>query len=193
MEKEFWENRWENGQTGWDIGAVSTPIKEYIDQITDHELNVLVPGCGNAYEAEYLWEQGFKNVKIVEIAKGAIDSFKKRFPDFPADQIFFEDFFKLDSKEHQFDLVIEQTFFCAIHPSMRPKYAEKMSELIRPGGKLVGLLFDFPLESGPPFGGNKEEYLGYFKPYFHIRLLEKARNSIKPRSGREFFMILEMK
>jgi methyl halide transferase len=193
MEKEFWENRWENGQTGWDIGAVSTPIKEYIDQITDHELNVLVPGCGNAYEAEYLWEQGFKNVKILEIAKGAIDSFKKRFPDFPADQIFFEDFFKLDSKEHQFDLIIEQTFFCAIHPSMRPKYAEKMSELIRPGGKLVGLLFDFPLESGPPFGGNKEEYLGYFKPYFHIRLLEKARNSIKPRSGREFFMILERK
>jgi hypothetical protein len=193
MEKEFWENRWENGQTGWDIGAVSTPIKEYIDQITDHELNVLVPGCGNAYEAEYLWEQGFKNVKIVEIAKGAIDSFNKRFPDFPADQIFFEDFFKLDSKEHQFDLIIEQTFFCAIHPSMRPKYAEKMSELIRPGGKLVGLLFDFPLESGPPFGGNKEEYLGYFKPYFHIRLLEKARNSIKPRSGREFFMILERK
>lgn len=193
MEKEFWENRWENGQTGWDIGAVSTPIKEYIDQITDHELNVLVPGCGNAYEAEYLWEQGFKKVKIVEIAKGAIDSFKKRFPDFLADQIFFEDFFKLDSKEHQFDLIIEQTFFCAIHPSMRPKYAEKMSELIRPGGKLVGLLFDFPLESGPPFGGNKEEYLGYFKPYFHIRLLEKARNSIKPRSGREFFMILERK
>ena len=39
MEKEFWENRWENGQTGWDIGAVSTPIKEYIDQILNCSVN----------------------------------------------------------------------------------------------------------------------------------------------------------
>jgi thiopurine S-methyltransferase len=31
--KEYWENRYENNETGWAIGKISTPIKEYIDQI----------------------------------------------------------------------------------------------------------------------------------------------------------------
>lgn len=191
MEKEFWENRWETGQTGWDIGTVSAPIKEYIDQLNNKAIKVLVPGCGNAYEAEYLWERGFKNTFIVEIAKGAIDSFRKRYPNFPEDQILHEDFFNLSKNEHQFDLIIEQTFFCAIHPSRRSEYASKMNDLIKPGGKLIGLLFDFPLESGPPFGGHKDEYIEYFDSYFKIKTLERAKNSIEPRAGREFFMILE--
>lgn len=190
MEKEFWDNRWENMETGWDLGSVSPPIKAYIDQLTDKKKRILIPGCGNAYEAEYLWENGFENTFIVEISKGAIDSFKKRYPSFPEDHIFHKDFFDLDEK---FDLVFEQTFFCAIHPDMRKSYAKKMHEILNPGGKLVGLLFDFPLESGPPFGGSEEEYRGYFDEGFKVHTLEHAHNSVKPRLGREFFIILEVK
>lgn len=193
MEKEFWENRWETGETGWDIGSISTPLKAYIDQLEDTAVKILVPGCGNAYEAEYLWENGFKNTWIVEISKGAVDAFTNRYPAFPKAQIILGNFFDLNPENHQFDLILEQTFFCAIHPSKRADYAAKMHQLIHPGGKLVGLLFDFPLESGPPFGGNKEEYLGYFEPYFNIKTLEKAHNSIEPRLGKEFFMILARK
>ena len=69
-----------------------------------------------------------------------------------------------------------------------------MHELLVDGGKLVGLLFDFPLtEDGPPFGGNKEEYLTYFEPHFEIAIMERAYNSIQPRSGRELFVKLEKK
>lgn len=188
MEKEYWEQRWKAAETGWDLGGVSPALKDYVDQLKDRSIRILIPGCGNAYEAEYLWTNGFENTFIVEISALAIESFVTRCPDFPKDQIFHLDFFQLTG---QFDLILEQTFFCAIHPEMRSAYAKKMAELLAHKGKLVGLLFDFPLETGPPFGGSKLEYEGYFTPYFNLRTFETATNSIKPRLGREFFMILE--
>ena len=66
-----------------------------------------------------------------------------------------------------------------------------MPELLNAGGKLVGLLFNTSFDKeGPPFGGNKEEYLGYFEEIFFIKKMEDCYNSIAPRAGRELFMIL---
>ena len=96
--------------------------------------------------------------------------------------------FKLEKK---FDLVIEQTFFCALQPNQRKDYVKKMAEVIKPGGKLAGVLFDFPLtEQGPPFGGSQEEFGKLFKPYFTITKMERCYNSIKPRMGNELFFEL---
>jgi hypothetical protein len=47
-----------SNETGWDLGQVSPPLKAYIDQLTDKNLRILIPGCGNSYEAEYLLEKG---------------------------------------------------------------------------------------------------------------------------------------
>ena len=33
LDKNYWEERHQNNDTPWHIGLVSTPIKEYIDQI----------------------------------------------------------------------------------------------------------------------------------------------------------------
>ena len=65
LNKEFWEHRYEQGDIGWDIGYISTPLKEYIDQLKDKELKILVPGAGNAYELIYLVENGFSNVFVI--------------------------------------------------------------------------------------------------------------------------------
>ena len=62
LDKAFWQGRYVQNQIGWDIGYPSTPLKEYIDKLEDKNLNILIPGCGNAYEAEYLHQKGFKNV-----------------------------------------------------------------------------------------------------------------------------------
>ena len=37
MDKFFWNNRYHEKKTGWDIGHPSTPIKEYIDQLRDKD------------------------------------------------------------------------------------------------------------------------------------------------------------
>jgi SAM-dependent methyltransferase len=188
LSKDYWNNRYANDDFPWDIGYVSAPLKSYFDQLTDKSVRILIPGAGSAYEAEYLFHLGFKNVFVIDFADAAIELLKKRMPSFPFSQLISDDFFK---HENVYDLIIEQTFFCAIDPVLRQQYADQMAHLLNPGGKLAGLLFDAPLNSDkPPFGGNKEEYISYFAGLFDFVHFELCYNSIAPRTGRELFIEL---
>ncbi|VAV83831.1 Thiopurine S-methyltransferase [hydrothermal vent metagenome] len=188
LTETFWDNRYKTKVTGWDLGKISTPLKTYFDQLTDKNLKILIPGGGNSHEAEYLNKKGFKNVYVVDLSKTALKNVKKRVSSFPESHLIHNDFFKLSKV---FDLIIEQTFFCALHPSLRSDYAKKMAELLTKNGKLVGLFFNVPLyQDHPPFGGNKKEYLGYFKPYFNIEIMDKCYNSNESRKGEELFVKL---
>jgi hypothetical protein len=186
----YWEERYIKGETGWDIGTISTPLKEYIDQLSAKDIKILIPGAGNGYEFDYLIANGFKNVFVIDIAASPLKNIANRNP-YYASNLIHKDFFEFEEK---FDLVIEQTFFCAISPEMRKNYANKMHEILHPNGKIAGLLFNFPLtEEGPPFGGSVDEYLNLFSDKFAIKTLEKAHNSIKPRQNKELFFIFESK
>jgi methyl halide transferase len=186
LTEAFWDNRYKTKVTGWDLGKISTPLKTYFDQLTDKNLKILIPGGGNSYEAEYLCEKGFKNVYVADISKTALENIIERVPSFPATHLIHNDFFKLNMT---FDLIIEQTFFCALHPSVRSDYTKKTAELLTENGKLVGLLFNVPLyKDHPPFGGNEKEYLGFFKPYFNIETMDKCYNSSKNRKSEELFI-----
>lgn len=188
FDKSYWEEKFSENETGWDIGYVSTPLKEYFDQLTNKDLKILIPGSGNGYEVEYLYKLGFKNVFVVEWSDTAVKNFLTRFPKFPALNIFTEDFFLHKGK---FDLIIEQTFFCALHPSQRENYVKKVHELLSSNGKLAGLLFDREFNpNNPPFGGSKNEYVKLFEPYFNFKYFDSCYNSIPPRAGSELFVNL---
>lgn len=186
--KEYWSSRYDENKTGWDVGEITTPLKEYFDQITNKNLKILIPGAGNSYEAEYLFQNGFSNVTVVDISEKPLANIKIRIPGFPTEHLICDDFFK---HEGAYNLVVEQTFFCALDPALRPAYAEKMARLLVPGGRLVGVLFDTDFDGGPPFGGNREEYIPYFQPYFEIKVAETCYNSIPPRADREIFINLQ--
>jgi len=190
LNKAFWDNKYNNEKLGWDIGYISTPLKNYIDQLANKNQKILIPGAGNGYEVEYLFNRGFTNIYVVDISQQPLDNLKNRIPHFPKDRLIHMDFFEL--QESNFDLILEQTFFCALDPSLREAYAIKMNNLLRKNGKLAGLFFDFPLtEKGPPFGGDINEYKTLFFEHFKINILERAYNSIKPRNGNELFFIFE--
>lgn len=185
MNEKYWEDRYLNDETGWDMSGVSTPLKAYINQLKNKTQNILIPGAGNGYEAEYLINRGFKNVYVLDIARTPLNNLKKRIPSFPEKQLLHLDFFNVQMK---FDLILEQTFFCALAPQLRTEYATKMYQLLKPHGQLAGLFFDFPLtENGPPYGGNKDEYLTYFTPLFEIKTFERCYNSHPKRKGKELF------
>lgn len=189
LSEEFWNNKYKTNKIGWDLGEVSPPLKTYFDQLENKEIKILIPGGGNSYEAEYLFNQGFNNVFVVDLSEIALENIKKRFPNFPASQLIHANFFDL---EMMFDLVIEQTFFCAIDPKLREKYAAKMHSILKPEGKLVGLMFEAVLnEDHPPFGGDKAEYLKYFQPYFRNIQIEPCYNSFHNRQGMELFVRLD--
>ncbi len=197
LEKQevYWSKRYQDNQTGWDIGGPSTPIKTYIDQLKNKDLKILIPGAGNSYEAEYLFNKGFKNVFVLDISKEPLHAFQSRVPRFPKNQMIHDDFF---SHKNQYDLIIEQTFFCSFPPRKvnRQAYANKIFELLKEDAKLIGLWFNFPLSGDMekrPFGGSKKEYLGYFAPLFHVKTFEASYNSIPSRQGNELFGIFKKK
>ncbi|MDZ7877101.1 MAG: methylmalonyl-CoA epimerase [Saprospiraceae bacterium] len=190
-EEAYWSERYEAQNTGWNIGSPSTPLKTYIDQISDKDIRVLVPGAGNGYEAEYLFKQGFKNVFVMDISAIPLKNFKERLPEFPDNQLIQANFF-----EHvgQYDLILEQTFFCSFEPTLenRQAYGAHTAELLKPKGKLVGVWFNFPLTKDlvkRPFGGSKAEYLTYLSPFFDVKTFDVCHNSIKPRAEQELFGI----
>tara|TARA_B100000683_G_scaffold64002_1_gene62437 strand:- start:291 stop:875 length:585 start_codon:yes stop_codon:yes gene_type:complete len=188
LNKKYWNNKYVESQTGWDVGEITTPLKEYFEQLDNKKNKILIPGCGNAYEAEYLFKNKFHSTFILDYSEQALNNFCVRVPDFPKKQILNNDFFDVQGK---YDIIIEQTFFCAINKNKRRDYFAKMHDLLKAHGKLIGLLFDDILnEDHPPFGGSKSEYKRYFEPYFNIKVFETAYNSINSRRDRELFMIL---
>lgn len=194
-EQDYWTQRYLEKNTGWDIGYPSTPLKQYIDQLEDKMISILIPGAGNAYEAEYLWKNGFQNVFIMDISAFPLKQFENRNPDFPKQRLLLEDFFQ---HETQYDLILEQTFFCSLIPTdaNRNEYAKQMASVLKSNGKLVGVWFDIPLTTGiekRPFGGDKELYLKYLSPHFTTITFEPCYNSIPSRLGNELFGIFERK
>lgn len=188
LDQEFWNSKYENNLTGWDLGMVSPPIKEYIDQIEDKHLRILIPGAGNAYEADYLIKNGFTDVTVIDIAPRLIQKLKEEYKDNSNIRLIHGDFFE---HEGAYDLIIEQTFFCAIHPSLRPKYVEKMKSLLSKDGKLCGLLFNREFVGGPPFQGNKEEYMNLMEGNLKIETMEKCYNSHSARADTELWINLK--
>jgi methyl halide transferase len=191
LNSDYWNGRYRSDDISWNVGKITTPLKEYIDQVKSQFIRILIPGCGNGYEFEYLTSKGFINSFVLDYAEIPLKNLKNRIHDYSENQFILSDFFE---HEGQYDLIIEQTFFCALDPKLRKEYVKKMYDLLIPKGKLIGLLFQFPLtETGPPFGGSKEGYLELFSEYFEIKTLETAYNSIKPRQGNELFFIFTKK
>ncbi len=190
LNEDYWNNRYKNNDAAWDMGKVSPPLKEYFDQLTDKNISILIPGCGNAYEADYLLQNGFKNITLIDISPLPVDKLKDQFAAFLNKEIniICGDFFTLDQT---FDLIVEQTFFCAIDPFLRKNYVEKIDELLKVNGKLVGLFFNRTFEGGPPFSSSKHEYQLLFKDKFKIKIMDECYNSIGPRRSSELFVMLQ--
>jgi len=189
LDEKYWSQRYKSESTGWDLGEASPPLQAYIDQLSNKNISILIPGCGNAYEAVYLLQKGFTNITLVDISPILTDQLKRKFVNELGKSIHIicDDFFNLQG---QFDLILEQTFFCSFKPENREKYRDKIYSLLKPDGKLVGVLFNREFSSSPPFGGNEEEYRKLFSLKFTIKIMSACYNSAAPRQGSELFVIL---
>lgn len=183
--QNFWDNKYKDNTLGWDLGTISPPIKSYIDTLENKNLRILIPGCGSSYEAAYLLQQGFANITVIDIAPTLVENLKMRFKDNPDLNIILGDFF---THQGEYDLIIEQTFFCALPPAMRQEYVSKMHQLLSKEGKIAGLLFNKTFESSPPFGGSQEEYEMLFGNIFNFIKMEACQNSATPRAGTELWI-----
>lgn len=188
--KDYWNGLYNKNETGWDIGYPSPAITAYIDQLDHNQYAILIPGCGNSYEAEYLLQKGFTNITLIDVAPLLTQALEEKFRHYINKEvkIITGDFFE---HEGQYDLILEQTFLSALHPSIRNKYVQQMHDLLKPGGTLAGVLFNKHFDEGPPYGGNEQEYRQLFGGLFNIMELAPCYNSIERRAGAEVFINLK--
>ena len=149
----FWNDRYASGVTPWDLGDVSAAARVLVEKHFPRQGRVLVPGCGRGYEVVYLEKLGYR-VTAVDFAGEAV-----RFLGELARQsqvqpeILQQDLFLLPTLYNSaFDVLLEQTCFCAIDPSLRNDYEQLAYRVLRPGGRLLGVFMevDEPRE-GPPY------------------------------------------
>ncbi len=185
LDETYWRARYLKGDTPWDIGCASPALVRFCQALPHKQVRILIPGAGFAHEAEWLWRHGFRNTFVCDWVEAAFAPLRQRVPDFPAEQMLVRDFFAL---EDTFDLILEQTFFCALPPARRPEYVRQCARLLPPGGVLAGLLFasHFPFQ-GPPFGGTEATYRRLLPPCFKIEEMALTPHSIAPRRGNELF------
>ena len=191
LDGNYWDDRYKNKETGWDIGYPSPAIVNYAEESIAKNASILIPGCGNAHEAKALLDKGFSQITLLDIAPTLVEKVSKEFAGSPHIQIICQDFFQ---HRGQYDYIIEQTFFCALNPSLRYNYVQQMHTLLKSKGILAGLLFkrEF-VQQGPPFGGNQAEYQQLFESQFDILQLTDSTNSIPQREGNELFLELRKK
>lgn len=194
---EFWEERYQNNQTGWDIGEPAPPFVDFMngpDAVPSGKMIVL--GCGRGYDALFFAGQGFEVVGV-DFAPSAISICQERAKAMGLEtRTHFEqaDIFELLPRYSQFfDYVLEYTCFCAILPEKRPQYVQLVRGLLKPGGRIIATFFTHGKAGGPPFDTNEKELRQLFSPYFEFEKLESVLRSNPQRRNEETFGLLRLK
>ena len=65
-------------------------------------------------------------------------------------------------------MIYERTFLCALPPDLWPAYVKRMAQLLRPGGKLVGIFFYGEETDPPPYPLSPEKARELFEEKFSL-------------------------
>jgi methyl halide transferase len=190
--REDWQRHYDENDMGWDLGQVAPPFVRLWEEGQLPMGKVLIPGCGRGHEVLFLAENGFE-VTGVDYSDGAVTYLRNALKERNLKgQILQQDFFSLNSSHDElYDLIIEQTFFCAISPQYRQDYVSNVSRILKPGGILVGLFYHTDKEGGPPYNTTREDLETHFSEKFKIIKLEKETSSAEQRKNKEWLVILK--
>lgn len=142
---EFWDARYADGKTPWDFHGVPAALNLFFKKSSP--ANALIPGCGAGYEIRAFHDAGW-TVTAIDFSPVAVEQARVHLGKL-GQCVLLGDFFTHDFGARRFDVIYERTFLCALPPDLWPDYANRMAQLLRPGGKLAGI-FLYGEESEPP-------------------------------------------
>jgi len=186
---DFWESRYQQGTTRWDIGKAAPAFVSLL-QSDNAPMpgKTIVLGCGRGYDALLFAEAGHA-VTGVDFAPSAIAAATALAQQANLSvQWRQDDIFHLPQHySHQFDYVVEHTCFCALPPEQRTAYINLVQSLLKPTGELIAIFFTHQRSGGPPYGIQPSDIRALFTPQFDIVQLDPINNSVPSRQGEEHF------
>lgn len=157
----FWDERFEQGFTPWDMHGVPMEFQAFI--ATMAPCPTLIPGCGNGWEAAWLHERGWP-VTAIDFSPQAVASARRELG--AAGAVVREADFFAFTPEPRCELIYERAFLCALPPALREAYAERVAALLPPGGLLAGYFYLGDTRGGPPFAMPAAELDALLTPAF---------------------------
>ena len=151
----------------------------------------LVAGCGRGHDAYFLASIGF-SVLAIDCVPEAAAFARERLQGLKA-EVRCMDAFELDEGP-SFDLVLEHTFLCALPLERRPDWADLMRRHLRPGGRLVALVFPVgkpASDGGPPFGLTTDQIADLLAGDFELVHEEVAHSESPARGSGERFAVFQ--
>jgi SAM-dependent methyltransferase len=160
---QFWDTRYQDGVTPWDAAGVPAELARWL-ATQPAPLRVLLPGCGTGYEVRLFAGRG-DDVLAIDFSAAAVQAARESLGEL-ARHVKADDFFAFDAGT--FDLVYERAFLCALPRRMWDRWAQRVAQLVRPGGQLAGFFFFDDNERGPPFGIARERLEELLGPAFEL-------------------------
>lgn len=195
-----WESRWASGDVPWDAGAPEPGLLAWLAARGEQAPSgrVLVPGCGAGYSAAALASPD-RHVTGLDLAPSSA----ARFAEVAADagvqryvQHVVGDFFEV-ALGAPFDLVYDYTFLCALPLALRPAWAARMSQLVRPGGTLLCMVFPIitppPDYEGPPWPLQVADVRSWLASDFDVVSETPSAQTHAGREGKECLLELRRK
>ena len=178
---EFWDVRYASGETPWDFHGVPAALKEFLKESPAG--NALIPGCGAGYEVRAFHEAGW-HVTAIDFSPVAVERARSELGAL-ASCVVQSDFFTHDFRADRFDVIYERTFLCALPPRLWPAYVKRMTELLRPSGKLVGIFLYGEEKDPPPYSLSPGKARELFNEKFSLVKSSSVSDSLPIFQGNE--------
>lgn len=132
---EFWQQRFEKNETGWDRGSPSPQLLAWLDSGELQPCRIAVPGCGAGWEVAELVKRGF-DVTGLDYTAAAVEKTRALLTAHGLQAEVIQEDVLTYQPERKFDAVYEQTCLCAIHPEHWVAYSQQLRHWLKPQGGL---------------------------------------------------------
>lgn len=157
-DRQFWQQRFESGQIGWDRGMANPQLLAWLDSGALQPCRIVVPGCGSGWEVVELARRGFQVVGL-DYTDAALERARRHVAESGVRAELVQSDVLAYEPDAPFEAIYEQTCLCALHPDRWLAYAESLHRWLAPGAVLWALFMQAPrpaaLETGriegPPY------------------------------------------
>jgi thiopurine S-methyltransferase len=180
---DFWSQRYASRSTPWQLDRVPPRLETFIRTLAPQR-NILVPGCGQDYRTIDAFVRSGHHVTGIDFSPIAAAATMKALAGSAA-AIVLGDFFAYDFNDAPFDLIYERTFLCSLPPKLWKEYADRVVQLLRPRGALVGFFFYGDESEPPPYPLTEKTANELLGGRFELEISEPVADSLSIFAGRE--------
>lgn len=191
MEIEFWQQRWQDDQTGFHLDQVNPYLTQFWEKLNlEVGSTVLVPMCGKSLDMAWLVSKKH-NILGIECSEKAIQEFFSEqniqqevasYGDYyqhsdDSYNLLHGDFFKLNNEIlANVEAVYDRASLVALPDGMRKDYVDLLVNSLPDNVSilLVTIEYNQDLMSGPPFSVTDEEVQALYNPFFKVEILHQC-------------------